>query len=124
MISFCQDLSISYQYHVYENKTIKKITHSRNGSNLSEKTTVKSNKLSLVSKNSPLNKSAQNPKGISLTDSKRPEGLSPKNKPGHKRHFSNHVEMRVMHVPEEKEPEPQPIKKEIHFGQPNEVTSI
>ncbi len=51
MISFCQDLSISYEYHIYENKTIKKIIHKRNGSNISEKTMVKASKLSVVSKN-------------------------------------------------------------------------
>lgn len=50
MISLCQDVSISYEYHVYENKTVKKIIHKRNGSNISEKTFVKASKLSLVSK--------------------------------------------------------------------------
>lgn len=50
MISLCQDVSISYEYHVYENQTIKKIVHKRNGSNISEKTFAKTSKLTLVSK--------------------------------------------------------------------------
>jgi hypothetical protein len=116
MISFCQDLSISYQYHVYENKTIKKITHSRNGSNFSEKTSVKSNKLTLVSKNPPLNKYTHNPKGISLTDTKKPDGLSPKHKPQHRRHFSNHVEMKVIPASDQRQPEPQIHSKDINFA--------
>ena len=45
MISFCQDLSISHEYHIYENKTIKKVIHKRDGTNISERTFTKASKL-------------------------------------------------------------------------------
>ena len=124
MISFCQDLSISYKYHVYENKTIKKITHSRNGSNLSEKISGKSNKLFLVSKNPPHNKSTHSGRGISLTDIQRTDIISPKNKTHHKRHFSNHVEMKVMHTSELNYPELTITPKDINFTPNHEMKPI
>ena len=52
MISFCQDLSISYEYHVYENKTVKKVIHKRNGSNYSEKIVSKTPKIEVTSRKS------------------------------------------------------------------------
>lgn len=50
MTSLCQNVSISYECHVYENKTCKKIVHKRNDSQDSDNNSVKSSKLSLVSK--------------------------------------------------------------------------
>lgn len=50
MTSLCQNVSISYECHVYENQTCKKIVHKRNDSQDSDNNSVKSSKLSLVSK--------------------------------------------------------------------------
>lgn len=96
MISFCQDLSISYEYHVYENKTIKKIAHTRNGSDYSQKTYSKTNKLHVVSKNVAHPKPTPVNKGINVTDNCKLLTLSPKNKGRHQRTVSDHVEMKVM----------------------------
>lgn len=96
MISFCQDLSISYEYHVYENKTVKKITHSRNGSNFSEKITSKSNKLQVISKNVGIKRINSMNKGIFVTDNSKVLTLSPKNKGRHQRSISNQVEIKAI----------------------------
>jgi hypothetical protein len=95
MISFCQDLTISYEYHVYENKTIKKITHKRNGSNISEKTFVKSNKLQVVSKNRNTTKPENSAKGIGLVEPEKKIPQHLKDKAGHRRTMSNQVENRT-----------------------------
>lgn len=95
MISFCQDLTISYEYHVYENKTIKKITHKRNGSNISEKTFVKSNKLQIVSKSRNSSKPENFAKGIELVEPKKKIPQHLKDKAGHRRTMSNQVENRT-----------------------------